>query len=529
MAWANKVRSIRNITDTVPVFLDEMSPADIKKEIGTGKKRVWSEQQKEIFAWFASWHIGVKAFQHLIVVALAGTGKTTTIVEAINYVPKGMKILLAAFNKRIAVELESRVSHPDAIVKTLHSVGFAIIREYWPRVRVAKGYDRERALAVQVCGKNTPDTILKLVGKLHTKAREITPDATKYEDIAYLAEQFECDPEFFWHAQGYDLRYVITKALEVLEIWSEEDMPLGGIDFADMIGVPVRRKWAMPMYDVGVVDEAQDMTPAQLQLFRMVVKPEGHICVVGDPNQAIYGFRGADSGSLGRLKKELKAGELGLTTTYRCGKVIVAEVQEKFVPEFEAGPNNQEGEIRYIVREDILKLVAYGDFILARLNAPLAGYAMQLLREHKRARIAGRDIGQTLKTLVRKLAKGATDVETFLEKVQAHAEKQRARFVALKWESKLSELEDTVDTLSHIAEGCSTINDIERVIDMLFTDDGLGDKGVVTLSSVHKAKGLEADKVFVLAWTLRTGKSQEEDNIHYVAITRARDVLTMVQ
>lgn len=525
MAWANKVRGTSNTP--VPVFVDQMSAEDIKKEIGTGKERVWSSQQKMIFDWFATSKIGKVLYQHLIVIALAGTGKTTTIVEAIRYVPEGMLILLAAFNKRIATELESRVSHPNATVKTLHAVGFAIIRQWWPKVRVAKGYDRERDLALQVCGKNTPDAILKLVGKLHTKAREITPYAKTYADIAPLAEQFECDPDFFWHAQGYDLRYIITKALEVLTIWETEDMPKGGIDFADMIGIPVRRKWAMPMYDVGVVDEAQDMTTAQLELFRMVVKPTGRICVVGDPNQAIYGFRGADSGSLGRLKKELNAGELGLTTTYRCGKAIVNEAQ-RFVPDFEAGADNSDGEIVSIVREDMLARVAYGDFILSRLNAPLAGYAMQLLRDQRRARIAGRDIGQSLKTLVRKLAKGATDVETFLERVEQHASKQRARFMALKWESKIAELEDTVDTIAHIAEGCSTVTDMERVIDMLFTDDGLGDKGTITLSSVHKAKGLEADKVFVLGWTLRTGKSQEEDNIHYVAITRAKNVLTMV-
>ena len=66
-----------------------------------------------------------------------------------------------------------------------------------------------------------------------------------------------------------------------------------------------------------VVDEAQDMTSAQLEIAVGACKRGGRVVIVGDDRQAIYGFRGADSGGLDRLKKLLKAKELGLTTTYR--------------------------------------------------------------------------------------------------------------------------------------------------------------------------------------------------------------------
>jgi DNA helicase-2/ATP-dependent DNA helicase PcrA len=517
MGWANKVRQSPAAVLDTPV-----TTTPLRKST---EARVWSEQQHAIFDWFKSSRINKRLCQHLIVRARAGTGKTTTIVEGVNHAPEE-NIILCAFNKRIAVELEARVNNPNVTVKTLHAIGFGIIREYVRKVRVAKGDARERALSMAVCGPNTPDTILKLVSKLHTKAREIVPYANTPFLLEPLAEQFECAPEYFWQAQGYDLQYVLDKACEAMNLAATQDVT--EIDFADMIFLPVRRGWAAPRYNLVVVDEAQDMTAAQLMLARQIMALDGRVCVVGDDHQAIYGFRGADSKSLDRLKSELAAGELRLTATYRCGRKIVTEAS-RFVDDFVAGPNNSEGEVLTIVREDLTAKVGYGDFILSRLNAPLAGYAMQLLREKRRARIAGRDIGQHLKTLVRKLAKGAQDVETFLVRVREHEEKTRKRYLALKWESKLAELEDMVETVSHIAEGCNTVGEMEGVIDLLFTDDGLGDKGMITLSSVHKAKGLEADKVFVLAWTLRTGKSQEEDNIHYVAVTRARDVLTYVQ
>jgi len=69
--------------------------------------RVWSAQQEAIFGWFGS------AGGNLVVRARAGTGKTTTILEGIGRAPEG-KILLCAFNKRIAEELQTKVRNPAA-------------------------------------------------------------------------------------------------------------------------------------------------------------------------------------------------------------------------------------------------------------------------------------------------------------------------------------------------------------------------------------------------------------------------------
>jgi DNA helicase IV len=93
-----------------------------------------------------------------------------------------------------------------------------------------------------------------------------------------------------------------------------------------------------------IIDEAQDMNASQLLLAMKSCKKGGRIAVVGDDRQAIYGFRGADSNSLDRLKGELVAHELGLTTTYRCPKVVVAGAA-RLVPDYTAAPAAPEGEM----------------------------------------------------------------------------------------------------------------------------------------------------------------------------------------
>jgi hypothetical protein len=172
------------------------------------------------------------------------------------------------------------------------------------------------------------------------------------------------------------------------------------------------------------------------------------MCVIGDNMQAIYGFRGADSESLGRLKLEMNAAELGLTTTYRCGKKIVALAQE-LVPDFQAGEDNPEGEVIDLAGRHLVECVAPGDFVLSRLNAPLVSAAMQMLRAGVRARIKGRDIGSGLIALVNKLAKGraANSVPEFLARVDSWQEAETLRYRAAKKEAKVEEVADKANML----------------------------------------------------------------------------------
>lgn len=481
----------------------------------------WSAQQEEIFNWFGNPQVG-PGEQNLVVTARAGTGKTTTICEGVNRAPEAT-IALTAFNKRIADELQKKLTHGTARATTLHSLGFGCVGKFWERIRVeAKRGLRAETLTAKVCAATAPDSIKRLITQLHSKAREMNPHAKTLGDLTDIIEQFSLIPDAEYAAVGFDITFVEKKALDAMQLAAETKPVDTGIDFADMIFLPVRNRWLIPSVDLVVVDEAQDMTMAQLEIAQGICK--GRICVVGDDRQAIYGFRGADSGALGRLKKELRAKELGLTITRRCPKRIVALAAE-IVPDFEAAPEAPEGEILRITEEQLVPMAGPGDFILSRLNAPLVSHAMKLLRAGKRTCVAGRDIGAGLKSLVRKL-KGRS-IPDFLSKVAAWEEREVARLKSAKKEDRIEAITDQAEMLVSLTDGAKSVDALIDRIDGLFTDDGLGALGVITCSSVHRSKGLEADRVFILEHTLRDD-SLEEMNIRYVAITRTKRTLVWV-
>ena len=499
----------------------------------------WSAQQKAIFTWFergdtydAAAH-ETRVSQHLVVRARAGTGKSTTIREGVLRAPE-QTILIAAFIKDIQLAMEKALGPaPRVTVKTLHAVGYACVRRFRDRIKVEFNGDRADALAKRACGNTAPDAIVRLVSKLHTKAREIAPHAERLGDLAAIQITFECMPDEQWESTQFNAAYVEQKALDAMVLAA--DVKSGEtIDGSDMIFLPVRNGWLQGQFDLVVVDEAQDMTTAQLEIAQGVLNKGGRICVVGDDRQAIFGFRGADSESLDRLKRELNAAELGLTTTYRCAQAIVALAQG-YVPDFQAGPGNPEGVISECDYDALTAQAGPGDFILSRVNAPLVSTAMKLLRAGKRTRVAGRDIGKGLTALIRKMK--ARSVPDLLGKIEAWAAREnlrnRAQLAAAKngrrsaIEAKIEAVLDQADMMTSLAEGAKGIGEVEERVEALFTDDGLGAAGMITCSSVHRAKGLEAERVFIMADTLRQ-TTIEEQNICYVAITRAKRELTWV-
>lgn len=528
--------------------------------------RVWSEQQEAIFTWFeTSIIVGIGYVQNLIVRARAGCAKTTSIIEGVKR-SKAAKILICSFSKDITAELAEKIgnsdkdvskhAYPNIEAKTLHAVGFACVRRFRDNVRIASGNTRADNLAKAACGTVAPDAIVKLVSKLCTKGREIAPHAVNVGDLSTIAIEFECEPEDAWQRckvcgevrgdhfvdaanwdghefNGFDTRYVEEMALKAMEIAANVQSG-DEIDFSDMLFLPVRNGWMTPIYDEVVVDEAQDMTNTQLELARGVCKPGGRICIVGDDRQAIYKFRGADSGALDRLKTELNAAELGLKMTYRCGRNIVAHAQT-LVPDYMAAPTNGEGTVSDLYMSELVNAAGPGDFILSRVNAPLVSIAMRLLRSGKRTRVAGRDIGTGLRALVRKMK--ARSIPELLSKVSAWEQREIVRLNATAKtatngrkeasKAKIEAIQDQAEMLISLTDGAKNVTDIEDRIEALFTDDGLGAAGMITCSSVHRAKGKETNRVFVLAQTLRDNNI-EEQNIAYVAVTRAKDALVFV-
>lgn len=481
-------------------------------------ERVWSEQQKEIFEWFKSGQ------GNLVVRARAGTGKTTTIIEAITYAPE-QSILLAAFNKKIATELKEKLKNPRAEAKTLHSVGVGFVYRNWQGCVLDE--ERGERLARRALPAGAPDPVVNLVKKLAAVGKNALPhpDQDSMEELAY---QFDCDPEEYLEEQGWTVSRVAEAAIKAMNMALQKD---GTIDFDDMVFVPIRNGWVRAKYQMVVIDEAQDMNASQLILAMKVCKPGGRVVVVGDDKQAIYGFRGADSNSLDRLKGELIAHEKGLTITYRCPKLVVQSVQH-LVPDYKAADTAPEGIVREVGFEKMIEQAGPGDFVLSRKNAPLTKVCLRFIRMGRRAMIEGREIGSGLLNVIKRV-KGK-DVPSFLDRLEKWETKQREKLLKTgkkNAEKKAEFITDQAECLRAIAETCETMTQVEAKIKDMFQETAGGKLDYIVCSSVHKAKGLERDRVWALVETLYPGGRVgviEEQNIHYVMNTRAKKELVAV-
>lgn len=496
--------------------------------------QTWSKQQEAIFDFF---HHGGPG--NLVVRARAGTGKTTTIIEGIRRANETTGILLCAFNKRIAVELNRKLSHGGAVAKTLHSIGFDFVRRNWSNTRVDEKGERKFRLARRAWAEwkrktgdrrpgytledLAPDPVMTAVTKLASLGKNVNPFAFVAE-LEELAIGYGIQPENGW-AEEVSAETLAALAHRTMMLSTERD---GTLDFDDMIFLPVYHGWARPTYSLIVVDEAQDMNASQLMLALACAK--GRIVVVGDDRQAIYGFRGADSNALTRLRDELHATELPLTTTYRCPRAVVA-LAAQLVPDYTAAPTAPEGHVGHMTEAHMMGTAHPADFILSRTNAPLARIALSFLRSGKRARIEGRDLSRSLLSLVRRMK--ASTVPELMTKLDIWADREAAKVRATRAgeaakQARLDMISDQVATLDALSDGLAETAELAARIEELFADS----RGPsIMCSTVHRAKGLEAERVYVLTDTLYcNGKrqSEEETNIHYVALTRAKDTLILV-
>ncbi len=486
---------------------------------------VASEFHTPIFEWFQ------EGGGHLVVEALAGTGKTTTVIKALDYAPED-SILYCAFNKRNQLDLEARITNPKAKAQTINSIGtraiYRNLRGAWKKMGKdmpgVKPWDRAKSLAEAVT-KGAPFGAARLVQELVNYGRELMPVDTTVDGLEALAFQFGLLAPVNSRLTERDVAIMTYNAMEIA---ATVEPVKTGIDFSDQIFLPLRLGLLQPEYDMVVADEYQDLTGPQCAIIRAVCKSFGRIVLIGDMHQAIYAWRGAGGAGLRDFIHSLEPAVLPLPRTYRCPKSVVRMAQT-IVPAFEAGDGAPEGVVDSAKVREVLRDAKEGDFILSRLNAPLAPIAMALLRAQKRAKIAGRKIGLGLVDLTRQVAKNTTTVEAMLSNLKAWEEKQTARLMAKNLAEEVLDLQDRADTLRALAQGADSVEGLVARIDYLFEDDA---QGAIILSSVHKAKGLEANRVWVLESTFyidaKWTNPQEEKNLWYVAITRAKQHLTIV-
>lgn len=467
-------------------------------------ERDWSNYQKDIFKEVSTGRGNTQ------VDALAGTGKTSTIVESCYYVPKTESSLLCAFNKRIQEELERR--SPEWVeVRTLHSLGYGACRRAFPKL----GMPNKDKLTnyIRADRGDKPETY---------DLRESLARAISLSKGYLIEEEEEIDEILDKHdidTCGDKRGDFIGSIIKIMEACKKDT---NQVDFDDMIWLPNVHGLNLIKYDRVFIDEAQDLNLAQINLALNSSKESGRILSVGDEFQAIYSFRGADSNAIQSIVNRMGSKRMPLSVTYRCAKSIV-RLAQTLVPGLEAAPGAIEGKVERIGYRDMIKKVRPGDFILSRTNAPLIKWCLALLRERIPANIQGRDVGQNLTGMIRKSKQ--KEVDSFLEWLGEYSKMEVGRMIKLKRDPTI--IQDKVGCLEVLCEGASSLNEVRENIDKLFRDGD--DKNRVILSTTHKAKGLERDRVFMLEGTYKRGTDQrEENNIIYVAWTRAKNELYLV-
>lgn len=468
--------------------------------------REWSDNQKVIFEDVAS---GTGNTQ---VDSYAGTGKSTTIVESFYHMKPGTSALMCAFAKVNQIDLEKKAPATVSPL-TFHGLGNRAVRRAFPNMSKViddKGEKLEGFIRAER-GDDAETTELRFnlskAVQLCKGYLALTP-----EGIDPILDRHEID------TCGESREGFITSIMRVLNGCKNDT---SRIDFDDMIFFPNVHNIKLDQYGMVFIDEAQDLNLAQINIALNSCQPNGRVVSVGDERQAIYSFRGADSNAIQNIVDRCNSKRLSLSVTYRCAKSIVA-MANQVVPELEAAPSSPEGMVDYIPESHIEKLVRPGDFILSRTNAPLIGMCLAMLKAHIPANIQGRDLGKSLLSMIKKSK--ARDVDSFLGWLGEWRNLEVDRLVKAKRDSSV--VEDKAECLRVLCEGAKEVSELKSNIDKLFYDGD--DKNRVILSTTHKAKGLERDRVFMLSKTYKRGKSTEEDNLWYVACTRAKSELYMV-
>jgi superfamily I DNA/RNA helicase len=474
-----------------------------------------------------------------VVDAKAGSGKSTTALLGIEFM-KGAVIVLA-FGKKIATAFQHKLNtmaYPNARSATFHSECNANLcrNRQRPTVntgkvwRIAELFTQEPELA------KVRQSICKIVGYAKNNGIGLThhglPAIDDRQSWVNIIQHHDVDLD-----ADVEIEDVIDICIKVLEL-NNRDVKV--IDFDDQIYFPLLFKLKFTKYDWVIVDEAQDTNVIRKLALREMMHENSRLIAIGDPNQAIMGFTGAENDSLNLIKEMFNATELKLSVCYRCGKSIIREAQ-KYVPDIIAYEGNGEGEVTSTKYDDFFKIAPTlnlnkKDGIVCRNNAPLVSLAFGLIRNGIGCRIEGRDIGQNLEAFTRKWK--VNDLATFTLRIQTFFDK------AIEKAKKAARglLEDKYETLLILIERCQSLgkHDVESlrslIKSMFSNSDDDNVPNVVTLSSIHKSKGLEFDNCYILGMnqfspskyaTLDWMKEQEQ-NLMYVAVTRAKYKLTYI-
>lgn len=480
-----------------------------------------SEKQQKIFD---TWKDTDK---NILINAVAGSGKTTTLLELLKYCK--YRTLFLAFNKSVQEEIQSKIDErklKQGKALTMHSLGLSAIRKKYPKIVIKNGKNFD---------------LIKMVQNEHKKLFRYMSWEEKLKlsytlmDMSDVARLFMTDEisEIKIHMQSMDKNFVDHK--DIVSLWTsfikfrEESYKAKTvvIDFNDMIYLAAREKLYIPVEPYYLfVDEAQDLNLAQHILVENLIS-QGTIIkwiAVGDRNQSIYGFSGAYSSSFDKFLEMGEVEELPLDICYRCATSIIDASNEVYdVMEY---GKEEKGIVGVVMDVNEIKGES---MIICRNTSPIIKLYFSLLGIGMPVYIKGDDILTSITRFLKPYLNytvGGTKRELIYKLEDLQKDKtEEGRMKVYMFKEQYSNFKALIANMSTDYEIIKVL--LEKIQNLFKVKEK-----AVMLCTIHKAKGLESDVVYILNENLipsRFATSPEqlrqEQNLKYVARSRAKKEL----
>ncbi|GAX37606.1 UvrD-helicase domain-containing protein [Nodularia sp. NIES-3585] len=539
--------------------------------------REWRKKFKFEFPWnkyqLNLFEEAERGISNIAVEAVAGSGKTSSIRGLIAALPTKSKIAVMAFNRHIADKLKNDPVIPRNRVRinTAHGFGYSLLRRFFQGYSLNlvenKYYQIAKEQATKIINLRShydydqnllpPDTVESdwiclppffnesdPQGRAEVKQfirfiREVAQYAMKtltplnLDDLWRMIQYFAIE----YPASENAIIWGIKGAIEAIDIGEQQARDTGRISYEEMLYLPCRWKLEPAKKDWIIIDEAQDASPAQIALYKSYVDQGAKIIYIGDRRQAIQGFAGSDAYSWQNLETTFKPKSLPLSVCYRCpsSHLLLARC---IVSQIEAAPGADKGEVKIIAYDVLLNSVKPGELIICRLTEPLIKTCLKLIAAGTQATIRGRKIGENLTSLATKALGGVNWPSSFSINLHKYLAPQMQHLLEEGLEQEAELLNDRWESLTYLFKEfgaqCPTFEMFCQKIESLFSDTDT--KGLAILSTIHRAKGDEADVVWLLGSNLlpftykctQAWQEEQEINLTYVALTRAKKSLHLV-
>lgn len=472
----------------------------------------------------------------------AGSGKSKTIELMCAAINPRKKILIITYNNHIARHLEKKLQGKENIdVCTYHSLGYKVLRTKYKNI--------------ELCEEKYFEYLTNNINELSGGVWQLitSPQRRRYKtNIIKLLDysrynEAQSIKEILKVSNKYGLQLVNNECDVVLKLLKWGSSNIQKIDFQDMVWLPyelgIKANIKFLQYDVIFVDEAQDSSLIQQNLIDICKNRATRFVLFGDSYQTINSWCGADTEAFEKFEKLDNMNEFHLTTSYRCSKKVGDKVRQ-LIPDFETPDFAKEGEVNFNVS---LSKIQNGDLVLCRLTAPLVKLHMELLKQNKPSKVTGLAIGRELISILNDCK--TDDMEEVMKQLYLNLfgmwdELAKINQCSLKdvvCEPLIMEEYDKILAIQAVANGETDKQQVIKTLkDIFVADVETDDNDVITsdlihLSTVHRAKGLECENVFILCPSLMPSKLarvdweiESEKNIVYVAWSRAKNTLNFI-